>query len=120
MVMASTPVSAAQPEAKAFSRSRVPTVVALSATTEACPAALAVLTGWSRNSPTAISTKIAPTNTAVGTMNARADSTMPRRLTPVIRASTARQSQSRSPYRPGKADVRAATPAVTATATLRT
>lgn len=120
MASASTPVSALQPEAKAFNRSSAPTVVASSARTEACPAAAAVLTGADRKRPTAISTRIDTTKTAVGTMNARADSTMPRRFTPVISASTTRHIHSRSPYSSGNAEVRAATPAVTATATLST
>lgn len=94
--------------------------MALSASTDACPTAVTVLAGADRKSPTTISTRIDPTNTAVGTMNARADSTMPRRLTPVTSTSTARQSHSRSGYSAGNAEVRAATPAVTATATLRT
>ena len=45
---------------------------------------------------------------------------MPRRFTAVIRTSTARHSHSRSPYSAGKAEVSAATPAVTETATFRT
>lgn len=84
------------------------------------PAAASVLTGADRKRPTAISARIAPMNTAVGTTNARAESTIPRRFTAVIRTSTPRQSHSRSSYRPGKAEVSAATPAVTATATFRT
>jgi len=118
--MASTPVRAAQPDANAFSRSSAPTDVALSARTEAWPEAVTVLTGAERSRPAPIRAKTEPTNTAVGTMNTFADSTIPRRLTPVITTRTARHSHSRCPYREGNAEVRAATPAVTATATFRT
>ncbi|CAM5408241.1 hypothetical protein STANM309S_06377 [Streptomyces tanashiensis] len=97
LAIASTPVNAEQPEANAFSRSKAPTVVALSARTEACPSEAAVETGASRNSPTAIMTRIAPTKTAVGTMNARAESTIPRRFTAVMSTRTPRQITSRSP-----------------------
>ncbi len=116
---ASTPVRAEQPEAKALSSNRAPTVVALPASAEACPAAAAVLAGASRNSPTTMIAMMESTNTAVGTMNQRADSAIPRRLIAVTRTSTPRQSQTRSPYRLGTAEVSAATPAVTETATFR-
>ncbi len=58
-------------------------------------------------------------NATVGTMNTRADSATPHRLTPVISASTPRQSQTLAPYRAGNADHRAATPADTPTAAFR-
>jgi hypothetical protein len=59
-------------------------------------------------------------NATVGMMNRRAASATPRKLAPVIRASAARQSQIRAPYRSGKAEVRASTPAETPTAALST
>ena len=59
-------------------------------------------------------------NSSVGTMNTRADSATPIRLTPVISASTARHSHTRAPYKAGKAEVSAATPAETPTAAFST
>ena len=76
-------------------------------------------TGWDRTSPPTITIAMATMNATVGTMNTRADSATPHRLTAVIRASTPRHSQTRSPYRPGNADLRAATPADTPTAAFR-
>jgi hypothetical protein len=92
--MASTPVRALQPEAKAFSRSRTPTLVALPVTTDSL---LTRFTGTSRKRPTTMRTKIEPMNTTVGTMNTRADSAIPRRFTAVSSVNTARQSHTRSP-----------------------
>jgi len=63
---------------------------------------------------------MAAMNAMVGTMNARAESATPRMLTPVIRASAARQSQTRAPYSTGKAAVSASIPADTPTAALST
>ena len=63
---------------------------------------------------------MATMNSSVGTMKTRADSATPHRLSPVIRASTARQSQTRSPYSAGNAEVRAAMPADTPTAAFST
>ncbi len=113
-------MSAEQPAAKAFSRSSAPTAVAPSPSAEACPAAEAVLTGPSRRRPTTTMARIDPTKRAVGSRKALAESTTPRRFTAVTRSSTPRQIQTRSPYSSGKADVRAATPAVTETATFST
>ncbi len=119
MATASTPVSAEQPAAKALSSSSAPTVVAFSASAEAWPAAAAVPAGPSRNRPTTMIARMERTKTAVGAMNQRADSAIPRRFTAVTSASTPRQSQTRWSYRPGTAEVSAATPAVTETATFR-
>jgi hypothetical protein len=115
LAIASTPVSAEQPEANAFSSSSMPTD---SVTGGSWPAS--VTTGWDRTAPPMITIAIAMMNATVGTMKTRADSATPHRFTPVIRASTARQSQTRAPYRAGNADQRAATPADTPTAALRT
>ena len=67
-----------------------------------------------------MTTAMARMNTSVGTMNSRADSATPHMLAAVITASTPRQSQTRSPYRLGKADVNASTPADTPTAAFST
>lgn len=81
--------------ANALSSSSAPTAVALPASAEAWPAAASVEAGASRNRPTTMIARIERTKTAVGAMNQRADSAIPRRLTAVTTARTARQSQTR-------------------------
>ena len=66
-----------------------------------------------------MTTAMATMNATVGMMKSRADSATPQKLAAVIRASAARQSQIRAPYRPGKAEVTASTPADTPTAAFR-
>ena len=66
-----------------------------------------------------MTTAIAAMNATVGAMNRRADSATPHRLAAVIRASAARHSQTRPPYRLGNAEVTASIPAEMPTAALR-
>ena len=70
--------------------------------------------------PTTITDAMLTTNTTVGVMKALALLTIPRRLTVVIRTSTASAIQTVYGPAEGNADVSAAVPAVTDTATLRT
>ena len=115
LAIASTPVSAEQPDAKDLSTSSTPTV------SVACGMVRGIGTaGWARSRPTPITRKIAAMNAMVGTMKIRADSATPHRFTAVIRASTARQSQTRAPYSAGNAAVSASTPAETPTAAFST
>jgi len=58
-------------------------------------------------------------NTRVGRKKARALSESPKRLSTVMTASTARPMGTAAGVRLGKAEVKAATPAVTDTATVR-
>ena len=105
---------AEQPAANALSSSRMPTVsVACGRWVEGATA------GCERIRPPTMTTAMAKMKTSVGTMNSRADSATPQKLAAVITASTPRQSQTRSGYRAGKADVSASTPAETPTAALR-
>ncbi len=115
MAIASTPVSAEQPDANAFRTSSTPTVSV--ACGSVCDSGTA---GCARNSPTMITRKIATMNAIVGTMKIRAASAIPHMFAAVIRASTARQSQTRAPYSAGNAAVSASTPADTPTAAFST
>jgi hypothetical protein len=113
--IASTPVSALQPEAKALSSSRTPTLAA------ACAAGcVGSVSGCERIRPTRMTAKIATMNTTVGTIITFADSATPYRLIAVISTSASTHSHTVAPYRPGNAEVSAATPAETETATLST
>ena len=93
LAIASTPVSAEQPEANAFSSSSSPTAAV------ACDRCSPEITtsGLDRSSPPTITMAIDTMNATVGPMNTRADSATPHRLTPVIRASTPRHSQTLAP-----------------------
>ncbi|SLA02017.1 Uncharacterised protein [Mycobacteroides abscessus subsp. abscessus] len=114
LAMASTPVNAAQPLENALSTSKIPMVPTVWEST--CG------TLWlpPLTRPTTITDAMLTTNTTVGVTKALALLTIPRRLTAVIKAST--ESAIQTVYRPaaGKAEVSAAVPAVTDTATLRT
>jgi hypothetical protein len=90
--MASTPVSAEQPDANAFSTSSAPTDSVVCGSV--CDRATA---GCARARPTAITAKIATINAIVGTMKIRAASAIPHMFAPVIAASTTRQIQTRAP-----------------------
>jgi hypothetical protein len=70
LALASTPVSALQPDTKAFSSSRIPTAAGALATTAGW--ALASAPGWDRASPVPITTQLPAMNTVVGSRNARA------------------------------------------------
>jgi len=113
--IASTPVSAEQPDAKAFRIRSVPIVSVAGGS--ACGSGTA---GCGRTKPTTITRNIAMMKAIVGTANTRADSATPHMFTPVISASTSRHSHTRAPYRAGNAAVSASTPADTPTAALRT
>lgn len=115
--MASTPVSAAQPLANAFSSSSAPTACT---TGPVAGDAWVSTTGSSRSSPTTMTVRIEPTKTTVGRMNARALCAMPRRFTAVTNANTTRHSCTVYGSRAGNAEVSAATPAAIDTATLST
>ena len=92
LAIASTPVSAEQPDANAFRISSTPTVsVTLGSS---CTGGTA---GWDRISPEMMTTAMAAMNATVGTMNSRADSATPHRLAAVISASAPRHSQTRAP-----------------------
>ena len=114
LAIASTPVSAEQPDANAFRISSTPTAsVALG---RLCAGAT---TGWDRISPPMMTTAIDTMKGTVGRMNSRAESATPQKFAAVIRASAPRHSQTRAPYRAGKAEVSASIPAETPTAALR-
>jgi hypothetical protein len=113
--MASMPVRAAQPLANAARISSTPTEAVRfgAGGGSGC-------SGWPRNSPTTTTTDSARTNTAAGTANTRPPASTPRRLMPTTTASAARHSSRVQGSSAGKADVSAATPAATETATLST
>jgi hypothetical protein len=115
LAIASTPVSAEQPDANDLSISSAPTVSVTFGSW--CESATA---GWLRTRPATITRNMAAMNPSVGTMKTRADSAIPHRFTPVISASTARQSHTRAPYSEGNAAVSASTPADTPTAAFST
>ena len=112
--IASTPVSADEPEANALSSSSSPT----EATDDTCPCGKG--SGWVRSRPPMMTAKIPAMNKMVGAINSRADSATPHRFAAVIAPRTARHSQTRSGYRFRNADVSASTPADTPTAALST
>ena len=115
LAMASTPVSAEHPDAKArSSNSR------LTAVTVCGRCWTGATAGVERTSPATMTAPMAMMNRSVGMMNARAASATPHMLTPVMMPSTARHSHTLPPYSAGNADVRAATPADTPTAALST
>src|SRR6516225_9118821 len=87
LAIASTPVSAEQPEANARRISRAPTVSV--AGPRWWPSGTA---GWVRNRPPRITAAMATMNSSVGTVKTLADSETPHRFSPVIRASAARPS----------------------------
>src|SRR6266542_4744155 len=115
----STPVTAAEPDAKALSRTKtvsVPVPAASGCGTSACGHAPAVHLA----SPTEIMARREPMNAYVGRAKRRPDSRTPRRLP---RVSTAMQESDRATsweLRAGAADVIAKTPAATETETVST
>jgi hypothetical protein len=115
LAMASTPVSAEQPEANARRMRRSPTVSVAGPMWWSSGTA-----GWARSRPPRITAAMATMNSSVGTVKTLADSATPHRFSPVITASAARQSQTRPPYSAGNAEVRAAMPADTPTAAFST
>ena len=96
LAIASTPVSAEQPDANAFRTSSTPTVSVTCGRLWSSGT-----TGWLRTRPITMTAKIDTMNATVGSMNSRADSATPHRFAPVISASTARQIQTRAPYSAG-------------------
>ena len=88
--IASTPVSATLPDANAFSRSRMPTVIVVE---DADPCGNG--SGCERTRPPMMTAKIATMKMMVGAMNSRADSATPQRFAAVITASTTRHSNTR-------------------------
>jgi hypothetical protein len=88
LAMASTPVNAAQPLAKAANTSSTPTEPIVAG----CVGVGSGCSGAPLSSPITITVAMASTNTAVGRMNSRALATTPRRLIPMITASATRHS----------------------------
>jgi hypothetical protein len=90
LAIASTPVRALHPAAKAWRTSSTPTVSRVWVATCGVPGAFRCgARGWIN--PIAITIRIAAMNARVGTRKARAPSARPRRLRKVITASMARQ-----------------------------
>ena len=114
LAIASTPVSAEQPDANDLSRSSSP-IVAVVDGRLVCTGT----TGWDRIRTPPMTAKIPTMKTTVGTMNSRAESAAPHRLAAVIAASTTRQMITRSGYSDGYAETSASTPADTPTAAFR-
>jgi hypothetical protein len=114
--MASMPVRAEQPAAKAF-RIRITPSASLTATGSAIPTTAA---GCERSRPTMMTPKIAHRNAAIGAMRKRALSAMPHRLTAAIPARPVRHIASRSCRSEGNTDARLAAPAARLTATVST
>ena len=117
--IASTPVSAADPDAKACRMTSTPTTAVPAASgfgTSACGHAP------SRHWPTPvpIMTNMTATNPYVGIAKSTPDSRTPRRLTTVSSTTNASDSPTLCGSSEGAADVSASTPAVTDTATVRT
>ena len=92
MAIASTPVKAEHPDAKALRISSVPTVSVTGGSE-----CVSVTAGCERTSPVMITTAMDTMNASVGIAKTRADSARPQRFTPVMRASVARQSHTRAP-----------------------
>ena len=117
--IASTPVSATAPLAKARTRRNTVTVPAPAATgfgTVACGQAPVA----HFQTPVPTSTYMAATNAYVGSAKAIPDSRTPRRLTTVSRTTNARHSPTVCGASAGAAEVSASTPAATDTATVST
>jgi hypothetical protein len=89
--MASIPVSAEQPAAKAF-RIRITPTASLMRTGSAMPTTAA---GCERIRPTMMTPKIAARNATIGSMRTRALSAMPHRLTAAIKIRPVRHIASR-------------------------
>ena len=116
--IASTPVSAAAPEAKAWSSTNTPTAPAPAAIgCGACTVGHSPVAHFPTPVPT--SRNIDATNAYVGSANRAPDSRTPRRLASVSMTMNARQSVTSCPRSEGAADVSARTPAATETATVR-
>ena len=115
LAIASTPVSAAQPEAKARSRRSRPMVSVADGTWWDGATA-----GCDRIRPPMMTAKIATMKMTVGAMNSRAESAAPHRLAAVMRARMTRQISTRPPYSDGNAETSASTPADTPTAAFST
>jgi len=92
LAIASTPVSAEQPEANALSTSRIPT-----ASVEAPKWVSSGTAGCARNRPPRITATMATMNASVGTVKTLADSETPHRFRPVMMASVPRHSQTEAP-----------------------
>jgi hypothetical protein len=89
--MASIPVSAEQPAAKAF---RITIAPSASVMWIGC-AVPTTAAGCGRSRPTTMTPKIADRNATIGSIRTRALSAMPHRLTAVIKTSPARHIASR-------------------------
>ena len=114
--IASTPVTAEQPEANALSSSSTPTV----AVTGKRSGEPITATGCERKGPTTITAKTLRMNTSVGSNRKRADSAMPNMLSAVSSSRPIRQTASRWCDSAGKTLPRLAAPAARLTATVST
>src|SRR6266540_4847721 len=116
--IASTPVSAAAPEANARRMTNTPTAPAPAARGSGTCACVHVPTAH-LPTPVPISASIARTNPYVGTANRIPDSRTPRRFTNVRMTTKRSESATLCPPNDGAAEESANTPAVTETATVR-
>ena len=114
--MASIPVSAEQPAAKAF-RTRITPIASLMRTGCGVPTTAA---GCERIRPTMMTPKIPARNATIGSMRTRALSAMPHKLTAVIKTRPVRHIASRWWASEGNAEARLAAPAARLTATVST
>ncbi len=117
LAIASTPVTAEQPEANAFSSRTIPSAVVgwIGPRFEPMRA-----TGWGWNAPTTIVARMLTMKTAVGAISSFADSAMPNMLTAVSSARPASETSSRWCASAGKTLPRLAAPAARLTATVST
>ncbi len=116
LAMASTPVSAEQPDENALRTSSRPRV---SCAGKDC-AVPTTAAGWERRRPTATIPRTATMNSRVGSISTRALSVTPRRFTAVSSARPTRHTTSLSWAREGKAEASASAPAVRLTQTVST
>jgi hypothetical protein len=114
--IASTPVTAEQPAANAFSSSRTLSVVVAEIGPRSVP--MCGVRKW--NAPMTMIANMLMTNTAIGSIRSRADSAIPNRLTNVRTTSPTSETSSRWSASAGKALPTAAAPAARLTATVST
>jgi hypothetical protein len=118
--IASTPVSALQPDANARSATAVDAVVAVPTAAGSGTVAFGQSPSPHFPRPRAIIAPIATTNPYVGRANSRPASRTPRALATARTTRNARESSTRAPLSAGAAEVMARTPAAIETATVST
>ncbi len=116
LAIASTPVSAEQPAAKALRINSTPRASLMGI---GC-AVPTIAAGCERMSPMMMMPTIAQTNSTIGSIRNLALSAMPHRFTAVSRARPPRHTASRCGARTGNAEARLAAPAARLTATVST